>query len=72
MRKPRRPDGTAADYSKRALRLLEMGGLVKSARGWRFGTTRIRQDMVDRLVASGDAVIQGNRCIPARAVEARP
>lgn len=64
MRKPRRPDGTAADYSHRALKLVRTGGLTLTKRGWRFGTTRVSHEVVDRLVAEGKAVVRNDRCIP--------
>lgn len=72
MRKPRRNDGPSADYKLRTLRLIEMGGLVLRRRGWRFGTTRIKQATVDRLVANGHAVIRGDRCVAPPATEVRP
>ena len=53
------------DYSY--FRLLELGPFDKRARGgWRFGTKRISDAVVQRLVASGIARRDGDRVQLAR------
>jgi hypothetical protein len=46
------------DY--RILRLLRMAPFEHRPRGWRFGTKRIEDQVVERLVAAGRAVRDGN------------
>lgn len=47
------------DY--RFLRLLELSPFELRAGGWRFGTKRICQCTVERLIASGAVVVEGAR-----------
>ena len=44
-----------------ALRMLEMGHFERRPAGWRFGTRRIGDAVVDRLIAGGWAVRRGDR-----------
>jgi hypothetical protein len=41
---------------RRALSFMMRGSLVKRSGGWRFGTARIPDAIVERLVAAGKAV----------------
>jgi hypothetical protein len=44
------------------LRLLQLGDFVRRSRGgWRFGTKNITDQVVDRLIATGRAEIDGDR-----------
>ncbi|MBR1033050.1 hypothetical protein [Bradyrhizobium liaoningense] len=43
------------------LALLKSSPFVRRPRGWRFGTRRIGDSVVDRLVAAGRAQIIGDR-----------
>ncbi len=49
---------TPRDFSaeRRALSFLQRGSLVRRSGGWRFGTARIPDAIVERLVATGKAV----------------
>lgn len=42
---------------RRALSFLQRGSLVKRSGGWRFGTARIPDAIVARLVAAGKAIV---------------
>jgi hypothetical protein len=44
---------------RRALLFLRRAPLVRRRGGWRFGTAKISDAIVDRLVASGEASIDG-------------
>jgi hypothetical protein len=44
---------------RRAVSFLLRGSLVRRSGGWRFGTARIPDAIVDRLVAAGKAVQVG-------------
>jgi hypothetical protein len=46
------------DY--RILRMLRMAPFVRRQNGWRFGTKRIADSVIDRLVSAGRAVQDGN------------
>ena len=47
-------------YDPRFLRLLEIAPFERRARGgWRFGTKVIADRVVERLIASGRATIEG-------------
>ncbi len=50
---------TPRDFSaeRRALSFLQRGSLVRRSGGWRFGTARIPDAIVERLVASGAALM---------------
>lgn len=41
---------------RRALSFLRRGSLVRRSGGWRFGTARIPDAIVERLLAAGKAV----------------
>lgn len=43
----------------RALSFLQRGSLVRRANGWRFGTARIPDLIVERLLAAGEAFRDG-------------
>ena len=47
------------DY--RILRLLRMAPFEHRPRGWRFGTKTISDQVIDRLVAAGKAVKDGDQ-----------
>lgn len=42
---------------RRALSFLQRGSLVRRSGGWRFGAARIPDAIVERLVASGKALL---------------
>jgi hypothetical protein len=46
-------------YDPRFLRLLELSPFERRARGWRFGCKTISDAIVERLIASGVAKIEG-------------
>lgn len=46
------------DY--RFFRLLEIAPFERRSGGWRFGTKRICTSTVERLIASGRAIVCGN------------
>ena len=50
----KRPRDHSAEL--RALSFLQRGSLVRRSGGWRFGTARIPDAIVERLLASGKAV----------------
>ncbi len=52
-----------ADYIM--LRLLKYGPMVRRGDGWRFGTRRIADSVVARLVAHGKAICDGQRVVLA-------
>lgn len=70
--RPPRPAATpaqrrAAALDRFILRLLDIQPLERRARGgWRFGTRRIGESVVARLIASGRAEIRGDRLHPKR------
>jgi len=43
-------------YERQTLRLLKMAPFQRRAGGWRFGTKRIAEAVIDRLVESGIAM----------------
>jgi hypothetical protein len=43
----------------RALAFLQRGSLVRRSGGWRFGTARIPDAIVERLVTAGKAICNG-------------
>jgi hypothetical protein len=45
---------------QRALNLLRFGPCQKRARGWRFGTAIVPEQIVARLVAQGQVQIEGD------------
>ena len=49
----------SSDY--RFIKLLELSPFERQRGGWRFGTKRIADSVVDRLAASGRATIDGER-----------
>lgn len=51
----------AAKYDSRLLRLMRLGALELRAGGWRFGTKRIADQVVQRLVATGRTRRDGDR-----------
>lgn len=57
---------TALDARERKyLRLLKMGPFERRRGGWRFGTNRIDDSVVDRLVEAGRAVlVEGRITLP--------
>ncbi len=50
-------------YDRDFLRLLEIAPFERRRGGWRFGTKRICESTVARLIASGRAVMEGNRIV---------
>ncbi len=56
MKKPR--DVSA---ERRALSFLMRGSLVRRSGGWRFGTARIPDAIVERILASGKAIRDGDQ-----------
>jgi predicted DNA-binding protein (UPF0251 family) len=74
MKKPRR---TAEQQrlevaERRALRLIRTGGLTLRKGAWRFGIARVGNAPVDRLIATGKAMVSGDRCIPASPQAVQP
>jgi hypothetical protein len=63
MVKPKRPRDLSAEL--RARSFLQRGSLVRRLGGWRFGTARIPDAIVERLLASGDAIQDGDILTPA-------
>lgn len=57
---------TPADLSaeRRAMSFLLRGSLVRRSGGWRFGTARIPDAIVERLVAGGKAIRDGDDLYP--------
>ncbi len=53
-------------YDRRVLRLLAMAPFQRRRGGWRFGTNRIGDDVVDRLLASGRVMQDGDRIVRAK------
>lgn len=49
------------EYENRYCRLLKMGPFERRGGGWRFGTNRISENVVERLIESGRVVRIGNR-----------
>lgn len=49
---------------RRAMSFLMRGSLVRRSGGWRFGTARIPDAIVERLLAGGRAVRDGNLIWP--------
>lgn len=45
----------------RTLRLLKFGAIERRRGGWRFGTRRIADQVIARLLAQGRARTDGNR-----------
>ncbi len=45
------------------LRLLKISPFQQRSGGWRFGTKRISNDVVSRLIASGAARVEGDKLI---------
>jgi hypothetical protein len=45
---------------RRALSFLQRGSLVRRSGGWRFGTARIPDAIVERLVDAGKAIRDGH------------
>lgn len=64
---PVRASALAPSYYK-YLKLLELSPFERRAGGvgWRFGTRRIAESVVDRLIASGRARIEGEQVISCR------
>jgi hypothetical protein len=54
----KRPRDLSAEL--RALSFLQRGSLVRRSGGWRFGTARIPDAIVERILASGKAVQDGD------------
>jgi hypothetical protein len=54
---------------RRALSFLQRGSLVRRAGGWRFGTARIPDAIVERIVAAGKAVCVDDHILLAGKVE---
>jgi len=50
---------------RRALSFLLRGSLVRRSAGWRFGTARVPDIVVERLVADGKAVINHSEVVLA-------
>ena len=48
----------------RALSFLRKGSLVRRSGGWRFGTARIPDTIVERILAGGRAVRDGDQIWP--------
>lgn len=67
-RSARRAGGASAHLAEIA-RLLALGSFERRPHGWRFGTRRIADHVVDHLVAAGRARIAGDRL---HLVEAAP
>jgi hypothetical protein len=59
----KRPADLAAQ--RRALSFLQRGSLVRRSGGWRFGTARIPDAIVERILASGKAVRAGDDIHPS-------
>lgn len=57
-----RPRDLAAQ--RRALSFLQRGSLVRRSGGWRFGTARIPDAIVERLLAAGSAIQDGETIYP--------
>lgn len=56
---------SAAFWSEyHVLRMLRLSPFQQRPGGWRFGTRRISQAVVDRLIASGRARIEGGQLHP--------
>lgn len=53
-------------YERRYLRLLRMGAFERRGGSWRFGTNRIDDAVVVRLVAAGRAVLLDDRIMLPR------
>jgi hypothetical protein len=49
---------------RRALSFLMRGSLVRRSGGWRFGTARIPDAIVDRILAGGRAIRDGDQIWP--------
>jgi hypothetical protein len=50
---------------RRALNFLQRGSLVRRSGGWRFGTARIPDAIVERLVVAGKALVDGAQVVLA-------
>jgi hypothetical protein len=51
---------------QRALNFLRYGPVLRRPRGWRFGTATIPDQVVARLVASGQVRIEGDTLRPTQ------
>ena len=56
----------ANQYDSRYLRLLQMGPFQRRRGGWRFGTNRLDDEVVQRLVDDGRVVRIGSLIMLAR------
>lgn len=56
----------ANPHDRRYLRLLKMGPFRRRRGGWRFGTNRLSDDVIERLVADGRVVRDGETITLAR------
>lgn len=57
-------------YDHRYLRLLQMAPFQRHRGGWRFGTNRINDEVINRLVDSGRVVRIGDEIMLPRKVRA--
>lgn len=53
----------------RALRMLKLSAFERRRGGWRFGTKRIGDVVVERLIARGSAVQIGDRVVLAASAQ---
>jgi hypothetical protein len=51
---------------RRALSFLQRGSLVRRSGGWRFGTARIPDAIVERLLEAGKAVCEAGEISPPK------
>lgn len=57
-----------SQYDRRYLRLLKMAPFQRRRGGWRFGTNRLDDDVVERLVRDGHVIQDGDLIkLPRRA-----
>jgi hypothetical protein len=59
MKTPRDPSA-----ERRAISFLQRGSLVRRSGGWRFGTARIPDVIVERILAAGRAMRDGDLIWP--------
>lgn len=55
-----------SQYDRRYLRLLKMAPFERRRGGWRFGTNRLADIVVDRLIADGLVERDGDRILLPR------
>lgn len=61
MRRSDKPSPYQLAAELRAISFLQRDSLVRRAGGWRFGTARIPDAIVERVLAAGKAVLDGER-----------